>query len=67
MSVEQHGRPGRLGAAARDRCAVAEPAAPSVPAATQERVLADIRHELGNFFHKLYYWDDSLQEQRPRR
>jgi hypothetical protein len=28
----------------------------------QEKVLAEIGHELGNFFHKLYYWSDFLQE-----
>lgn len=27
----------------------------------QERVLADISHELGNFFHKLYYWSDFIK------
>ena len=27
----------------------------------QERVLADIAHELGNFFHKLYYWSDFIK------
>ena len=32
----------------------------------QEKVLAEIAHELGNFFHKLYYWSDFLKE-RPGR
>jgi signal transduction histidine kinase len=32
----------------------------------QEKVLAEIAHELGNFFHKLYYWSDFLKE-RPTR
>ena len=32
----------------------------------QEKVLAEIAHELGNFFHKLYYWSDYLKE-RPTR
>jgi signal transduction histidine kinase len=32
----------------------------------QEKVLAEITHELGNFFHKLYYWSDYLKE-RPAR
>lgn len=27
----------------------------------QERVLAEISHELGNFFHKLYYWSDFIK------
>jgi hypothetical protein len=30
----------------------------------QERVLGEISHELGNFFHKLYYWAEFLQETR---
>jgi len=34
------------------------------PSATEERVLAEIAHELGNFFHKLYYWAEFLQEKR---
>ena len=34
--------------------------------AAQEKVLAEIVHELGNFFHKLYYWADFLK-QRPSR
>src|SRR5262245_40958902 len=32
----------------------------------QEKVLADIRHELGNFFHKLYYWSEYLREKPAR-
>jgi signal transduction histidine kinase len=28
----------------------------------QEKVIAEISHELGNFFHKLYYWSDYLRE-----
>lgn len=32
--------------------------------AAGERVLAEIAHELGNFFHKLYYWAEFLQEKR---
>jgi signal transduction histidine kinase len=35
-------------------------------AVVQEKVLAEIAHELGNFFHKLYYWSDYLKE-RPSR
>jgi signal transduction histidine kinase len=27
----------------------------------QERVLAEIAHEIGNFFHKLYYWSDFIK------
>lgn len=26
------------------------------------RVLADVNHELGNYFHKLYYWGDAVCE-----
>ena len=36
-------------------------------AAVQEKVLAEIRHELGNFFHKLYYWSDYLKEKPVRQ
>jgi hypothetical protein len=32
----------------------------------QEKVLAEIAHELGNFFHKLYYWSDYLKEKPGR-
>src|SRR6476660_6757591 len=33
----------------------------------QEKVLAEITHELGNFFHKLYYWSDYLKEKPARK
>src|SRR5213079_898334 len=32
-----------------------------------EKVLAEIAHELGNFFHKLYYSSDYLKEKPARR
>ena len=32
-----------------------------------ERVVADVRHEIGNYFHKLYYWADFLAESRSGR
>src|SRR5689334_24007180 len=32
-----------------------------------ERVVADVRHEIGNYFHKLYYWADFLTESRSGR
>lgn len=28
----------------------------------QEAALSEIRHEVGNFFHKLYYWLDTLRD-----
>ena len=31
----------------------------------QERVLSEMSHELGNFFHKLYYWADYLRSEGP--
>jgi hypothetical protein len=34
---------------------------PAHAAASDERVLADLSHELGNFFHKLYYWAEHLR------
>jgi len=33
----------------------------------QEKVIAEIGHELGNFFHKLYYWADFLQDKPARQ
>src|SRR5205807_3014334 len=33
----------------------------------QEKVIAEIGHELGNFFHKLYYWSDFLQDKPARQ
>jgi hypothetical protein len=32
-----------------------------------DRVVADVRHEIGNYFHKLYYWVDFLGESRAGR
>jgi len=32
-----------------------------------DRVVADVRHEIGNYFHKLYYWADFLTESRSGR
>src|SRR5438034_6680293 len=32
------------------------------PVLVQEKLLAEIAHELGNFFHKLYYWSDYLKQ-----
>src|SRR5262249_31694157 len=44
-----------------------ETAAPVVAPAIGERVVADVRHEIGNYFHKLYYWADFLTESRSGR
>jgi len=41
--------------------------ADAVPVLVEEKVLAEISHELGNFFHKLYYWSDYLKEHAPRK
>src|SRR5213594_3757701 len=54
---EGHQKLGPL--AARSPVLRAEPATAVV---VQEKVLAEIAHELGNFFHKLYYWSDYLKE-----
>jgi light-regulated signal transduction histidine kinase (bacteriophytochrome) len=35
------------------------------PSPRQEKLLSEISHELGNYFHKLYYWAELLREQRP--
>ena len=32
-----------------------------------DRVVAEVRHEVGNYFHKLYYWADFLTESRSGR
>ena len=37
------------------------------PVLVQEKVIAEIAHELGNFFHKLYYWSDFLKEKPARK
>ena len=54
---------------ASTRAAEAETVGPAVrtsePQPRQERLLAEISHELGNYFHKLYYWAELLREQRP--
>lgn len=54
---------------ARTRAAAPEPSSEAVRAADvsprQERLLSEISHELGNYFHKLYYWAELLREQRP--
>ena len=64
--------PGVAAAEAPPRPAAAEPAvdAPApVPVAplVGDRVVAEIRHEVGNYFHKLYYWADFLTESRSGR
>jgi signal transduction histidine kinase len=41
--------------------------APVVAPVIGERVVADVRHEIGNYFHKLYYWADFLTESRSGR
>jgi len=35
--------------------------APGELVVVDERVLDDLSHELGNFFHKLYYWSDYIK------
>jgi len=47
--------------------AAAESAAPVGAPVIGERVVADVRHEIGNYFHKLYYWADFLTESRNGR
>lgn len=36
------------------------------PHASEERLLAEVRHELGNFLHKLYYWAEFMKEGAAR-
>jgi signal transduction histidine kinase len=54
----------------------AEPVVPDAPSPSPstspsptigERVVADVRHEIGNYFHKLYYWADFLSDSRNGR
>jgi hypothetical protein len=44
---------------------IAEAVRGADPSPRQERLLGEISHELGNYFHKLYYWAELLREQRP--
>jgi signal transduction histidine kinase len=68
MSANKYASPDpaqRLGPLAAPRPAPGSDSA--APTLVQEKVLAEISHELGNFFHKLYYWSDYLQEKGTRR
>lgn len=58
--------PSRPRRAAEPAAKAALPPAPERPdfAARQARLLAEVSHELGNYFHKLYYWAELLREQR---
>jgi len=51
------------GAAPEPRVAPDTPPEPIAPV-IGERVVADVRHEIGNYLHKLYYWADFLTESR---
>jgi hypothetical protein len=52
----------------RPKLAGPEPASePTINPINGERVVADVRHEIGNYFHKLYYWADFLNESRSGR
>jgi hypothetical protein len=43
------------------------PDAALVPPVIADTVVADVRHEVGNYLHKLYYWADFLTESRTGR
>jgi signal transduction histidine kinase len=47
--------------------AMPEPTPTTLAPLIGERVVADVRHEIGNYFHKLYYWADFLAESRSGR
>src|SRR5262245_39907104 len=49
------------------RVAADTPAGSPVVPTIGDRVVADVRHEIGNYFHKLYYWADFLTESRSGR
>ena len=56
-------KPGKAAVGGGDRPqAVSRQAAGEADAAADERLVAEIGHELGNYFHKLYYWADFLRE-----
>ena len=58
-------KPGKAAVGGGDRPqAVSRQAAGETDAAADERLIAEIGHELGNYFHKLYYWAEFLQEKR---
>jgi len=70
LAATRRVRKGILPGAAAPEARVAEATSePSVPVAPLigERVVADVRHEIGNYFHKLYYWADFLTESRSGR
>ena len=57
----------RSGSKAADRSQGLARGASTGAATASEGVLADVQHELGNYFHKLYYWSDFLQERGTKR
>jgi signal transduction histidine kinase len=68
MSATKYPRPdGRQKLGPRAARLPALPPEDGAAALVQEKVLAEIAHELGNFFHKLYYWSDYLKESPPRK
>src|SRR4030095_13500187 len=68
MRVREPGSPTTMPSHRPPTPATADPSTHALwieqPSASEERVLAEIAHELGNFFHKLYYWAEFLQEKR---
>jgi hypothetical protein len=36
-------------------------------AESQQKILSEVSHELGNFFHKLYYWAEYLGDREPAK
>ena len=64
LAATRRARKGLLGGAAPEpRLAPDTPPEPTAPV-IGERVVADVRHEIGNYLHKLYYWADFLTESR---
>lgn len=53
--------------APRTGCAPASRDESAAVVLVQEKVLAEISHELGNFFHKLYYWSEYLRDAPARQ
>jgi len=68
MSAKKYPGPeGRRRLAPRTERAPASRPEPGAVVIVQEKVLSEITHELGNFFHKLYYWAEYLRDAPSRK
>jgi signal transduction histidine kinase len=68
MSARKHPGPeGRRPVTSATESVAPPRAEPGAVVLVQEHVLGEITHELGNFFHKLYYWAEYLREPPTRK